>query len=435
MANIVVVGIQWGDEGKGKIVDYLSRYVDIVARYQGGHNAGHTVLLTGNNKSNRQVILHLIPTGILRPGKKCVIGNGVVVDPKALLEEMNMLTGCGIDYAGRLFISHRAHLILPYHRKIEQEEENSSAPLRRIGTTGRGIGPAYVDKMSRSGIMMTDLLDKDLFREKLRLNSISRGLDDERLSEQLTEEYCRYGEQIKPYLADTSALLNQAIDQGESLLFEGAQGTLLDIDHGTYPYVTSSSATAGGACTGTGVGPTKITGALGVVKAYTTRVGHGPFPTELQNEMGEKLRRDGGEYGATTGRPRRCGWFDAVAVRYAVRLNGVEALALTKLDVLDDCPRIKICVGYSWRGETLVSFPDNLAVLQECRPVYEEMPGWLTTTQGISRYSELPERTRNYLQKIQELAGADAALISTGPGREQTILTDNSPLKNWLGIA
>jgi adenylosuccinate synthase len=428
MANIVVLGTQWGDEGKGKVVDLLSEHVDIVARYQGGHNAGHTVMVNG-----RRVILHLIPTGILRPDKKCVIGNGVVVDPKALLEEMDSLRELGINLDRRLFISLRAHLIMPYHRRADQEDGQATG-LRHIGTTGRGIGPAYTDKMARVGIQLGDLLDKELFGEKLSLNLEKRGLNQPEERKRVFSQYMEYANQIGPYLTDTSCFLNQAMDRGERVLFEGAQGTLLDVDQGTYPYVTSSSATAGGACTGLGIGPTRIDGVLGVVKAYTTRVGNGPFPTEMDNQTGEKLRLQGDEYGATTGRPRRCGWFDAVVVKHAVRVSGVESLALTKLDVLDKCPRIKLCIGYEWRGERLGQFPANLRVVQQCKPIYEELPGWMTNTAGIRSIEALPTAARRYLERIQELVGAELALISTGPQREETIINRDSRLTNWLGI-
>ncbi|MBI1864397.1 MAG: adenylosuccinate synthase, partial [Nitrospirae bacterium] len=350
---LVVVGGQWGDEGKGKIVDILSAQADVVARYQGGHNAGHTVILDGD-----PFILHLIPSGILRPETRCVIGSGVVIDPVALLGEMDSLSARGIGINGRLVISARAHLILPYHRAIDKESERIKG-VRKIGTTGRGIGPAYVDKMARVGLRVGDLANPAKFRQRLaanvqEMNVLLKEIYDspETDSEGVAREYLGYGERLAPFIGDTSRILNDAIDSGRAVLFEGAQGTLLDVDHGTYPFVTSSSAAAGGACTGTGVGPTRISAVLGVVKAYTTRVGGGPFPTEISGEEGDAFRERGKEYGATTGRPRRCGWFDAVAARYAVRLNALSCLAVTKLDVLDACRTIKVCVGYRHEGRT-----------------------------------------------------------------------------------
>ncbi len=428
MANIVVLGVQWGDEGKGKIVDLISEHVDIVARYQGGHNAGHTVII-----DDQRVVLHLIPTGILRSGKKCVIGNGVVIDIPALMQEVNDLEKSGVNFEKRLFISDRAHVIMPYHCRADQADKQASG-LQHIGTTCRGIGPAYTDKMARLGIKIGDLLDEELFAEKLKINLENRGLNQPKHFKQVFSQYIEYGRKIKPYIVDVSYYLNQALDSGERVLFEGAQGTMLDVDHGTYPYVTSSNATAGGACTGLGVGPTRIEGVLGVVKAYTTRVGNGPFPTELDDAMGEELRLLGDEYGATTGRPRRCGWFDALVVKHALRINGVESLALTKLDVLDKCRQIKLCVGYEWRNVRLTQFPANISTVQQCKPIYEELPGWLTDTRGISSLEALPAATRKYLDRIQELTGVELGLISTGPRREETIINKNTKFTNWLNI-
>jgi adenylosuccinate synthase len=428
MGNIVVLGVQWGDEGKGKIVDLLSEHVDIVARYQGGHNAGHTVMV-----GEERVVLHLIPTGILRPHKKCILGNGVVIDPRALIEEMTGLQKLGVNFEQRLFISQRAHLIMPYHNRADQKDSQATG-LRHIGTTGRGIGPAYTDKMAREGIQAGDLLNEELFREKLRLNLEKRELNQPSYAEQLFSQYMEYAQKLKPYLADTSCFINDALDKKQRVLFEGAQGTMLDVDHGTYPYVTSSNATAGGACSGLGVGPTRIDGVLGVVKAYTTRVGNGPFPTEIKDQMGEKLRSQGDEYGATTGRPRRCGWFDAIAVRHAVRINGIESLALTKLDVLDKCDRIKICTGYEWQGKRLEQFPANIRVVEQCKPIYEEIPGWMADTRNIDSVDAFPAATRKYLDRIQELTGIELALISTGPHREQTIINKGTKLTSWLDI-
>ncbi len=428
MANIVVLGAQWGDEGKGKIVDLLSEHVDIVARYQGGHNAGHTVI-----DKDQRVILHLIPTGILRQDKKCIIGNGVVIDIPALMQEIQGLQKLGVNFEQRLFISTRAHVIMPYHHRADKKN-NQTTGLRQIGTTGRGIGPAYTDKMARTGIQIGDLLDEELFRDKLKINLENRGLYQPEYSEQLFSQYTEYAKEIKPYLIDVPYFLNQALDRGERVLFEGAQGTMLDVDHGTYPYVTSSNATAGGACTGLGVGPTRIDGVLGVVKAYTTRVGNGPFPSEMDKKTGEEFRQQGDEYGATTGRPRRCGWFDALVVKHAVVVNGIQSLALTKLDVLDKCRQIKLCIGYEWQAERLTQFPANIRIVEQCEPIYEEMPGWMTNTRGISSLEALPSATRRYLDRIQELTGAELALISTGPKREETIINKNTNLADWLGI-
>ncbi len=429
MANIVVIGTQWGDEGKGKIVDYLAKDFDIIARYQGGHNAGHTVFYGG-----QVIILHLVPTGILHAGKKCVIGNGVVVDLKALLNEITALNKFGIRVTGNLFISKRAHLIFPYHRETEKLGEEIKG-RKKIGTTGRGIGPAYTDKVARVGITIADLLDAEILREKLSLNIENKGGTptlDEAYLDKLCQEYSDYGEKIKTYITDTSSLINDAIERGEHILFEGAQGTLLDVDHGSYPFVTSSNTTAGGACVGLGVGPTKIDGVLGVAKAYTTRVGNGPFPTELNDEKGMGLRGFGNEYGATTGRPRRCGWFDAVAVRYAVRINGVEAIAITKLDILDEYETINICSAYEWCGKQLAEFPAETRIMREATPIYEELPGWKSTTRGITSYQQLPAKTKSYLERIGELIGANIALVSTGPRREETIFIANNPFQHWL---
>ncbi|RPJ54496.1 MAG: adenylosuccinate synthase, partial [Acidobacteria bacterium] len=369
MSNIVIVGTQWGDEGKGKIVDLITERFDVVARYQGGHNAGHTVGIEG-----RKYVLHLIPSGILRPGKICVIGNGVVLDPAAFAEEVRTLTSAGIDVTGRLFVSNRAHLIMPYHRAVEKAEENTLK--EKIGTTSRGIGPCYEDKMGRRGIRVADLLYPELFRQKVHANlefknrvlcSVYRAeaLD----ATAIADEYLGMAEQVLPFVTDTAEFLNGAVREGKTILFEGAQGTLLDVDHGTYPFVTSSSATAGGACTGTGIGPSLINGVIGIAKAYTTRVGGGPFPTELTDETGSRIREKGAEYGASTGRPRRCGWFDAVVVRYAALLNDLTTLVITKLDVLDQLEQINICVGYQFRGEKLRFFPTDMSVLNEVKPV------------------------------------------------------------------
>ncbi|HUK55700.1 MAG TPA: adenylosuccinate synthase [Nitrospiria bacterium] len=426
MPALVVVGTQWGDEGKGKIVDLLSERADGVVRYQGGHNAGHTVVL-----GRETFVLHLIPSGILHPRKRCVIGNGVVVDPAALIEEAGHLEKRGIPVRGRLHVSSNAHLIMPYHKAIDKESERLKG-ARRIGTTGRGIGPAYVDKMARIGIRAGDLLEPDLFREKLTANLIEMNFlleqtyKVERFDlEKVYREYMGYADEIREYIVDTIWLLNQWIDEGKRVLFEGAQGTHLDVDHGTYPFVTSSSATAGGACTGTGVGPTRIAAVVGVVKAYTTRVGSGPFPTELKNDTGVQLQERGHEFGATTGRARRCGWFDAVLVRHAVRVNGLTGVAVTKLDVLDACKEINICVGYRYRGITYHDMPSSLTIQESCEPIYETMPAWQCSTTGIQRYEPLPVRAKNYLSRLEELIGCRIFLISTGTKREEAILLDD----------
>lgn len=423
MSNVIVTGAQWGDEGKGKIVDLLTEDADYIVRYQGGHNAGHTIVI-GENK----FVLHLIPSGILRTGKRCVIGNGVVIDPNALLLEIDSLKDRGIEVKDHLFISGRAHIIMPYHCAIEKESEKLKGSLR-IGTTGRGIGPTYADKMARVGIRVVDLVDKEIFRDKLKTNLQEMNYFLERLYsvkgfmlDDVYDEYIGYGERLKEFVADTSLLLHKAMLEGKNILFEGAQGTHLDVDHGTYPYVTSSNATAGGACTGTGVGPTKIDRVVGVVKAYTTRVGSGPFPTELHDETGEYLRKTGKEFGATTGRPRRCGWFDVPATSYAVMVNGFTDIALTKLDVLDSLDEISICVGYEYNGKRYDDMPSELKVLEGCEPVYETMEGWNASTAGISEYNALPDKAKRYIERIQALIGVDINIISTGFRRNETIL-------------
>lgn len=429
MPNIVVVGAQWGDEGKGKIIDILAKDADVVARYQGGHNAGHTVVV-----NDEEYILHLIPSGIIHPGKICMIGNGVVIDPEALIGEIEGLKSRGIAIDNNLFISKNSHLIMPYHCIIDKESERSKS----IGTTGRGIGPAYVDKVARTGIRMSDLLDPQLFREKLELNlsNMNYLLYNVYKSEQLNLEeiyskYMGYAEKIGKYITDVSILINKYIEENSNILFEGAQGTLLDIDHGTYPYVTSSNAIAGGACTGLGIGPTKIDGVLGVSKAYTTRVGSGPFPTELKDKLGNDLRSKGREYGATTGRPRRCGWLDVVVVRYSVIINGMSGIALTKLDILDEYPNIKICVGYKYKGNIYNEMPHESSVLWNCEPVYEEIEGWQESTAGIKRFDSLPDKAKAYIERIEDLIGVSIDIISTSQKREDTIIKQN-PFKDYL---
>lgn len=425
MPNIVVVGAQWGDEGKGKIVDFLTEKADVVARYQGGHNAGHTVVI-----NNEKFILHLIPSGILHSGKICLIGNGVVVDPAALIEEMNGLKKRGIDIDRNLFLSKNAHLIMPYHMAIDEESERSKG-TKKIGTTGRGIGPTYVDKMARIGIRVVDLLYPRVFREKLtaNLSNINNLLEclyraSKFEVEDIYSEYMGYAERLSGYIADTDIIINKMIGENKNILFEGAQGTMLDIDHGTYPYVTSSNAIAGGACTGLGVGPTKITGVLGVAKAYTTRVGGGPFPTEIGGPLGDKLREKGGEFGATTGRPRRCGWLDMVVLRHSARINGLTGLAITKLDILDGLEKIKICTGYRHKGKIHDEFPKEVAVLEECEPLYEEVDGWKESTIGIREFNGLPKAAQSYIRMIEKIIGVEVQMISTGQKRGEIIMLE-----------
>ncbi|MFQ5598892.1 MAG: adenylosuccinate synthase [Nitrospiria bacterium] len=421
--NLVVVGTQWGDEGKGKIVDLLSEEADYVVRYQGGHNAGHTIVI-----GQEAIVLHLIPTGLLQPGKIGVIGNGVVVNPKAFLEEISFLKDRGYSVAGRLFVSEAAHLIMPYHQAIDKESERVKGGMK-IGTTGRGIGPAYSDKMARSGIRIGDLFDRDRFREKLLSNLSDINAILERIyqappfdAEKIFQTHIAYADRIEPYVSDTSLLLNKAIDEGRHLLFEGAQGTHLDVDLGTYPFVTSSNASAGGAATGTGVGPTRLDKVLGVAKAYTTRVGSGPFPSELTDKMGSTLQTLGNEFGATTGRPRRCGWFDAIAVRYAVRVNHITSLAITKLDVLDSLEEIFACIGYEVDGKTVKEMPSTLKQLENCTPILERFDGWKEATHGIRAYDALPKNARIYLEAISERVGCRIDIVSTSSKRGETIV-------------
>ena len=431
--NLAVLGAQWGDEGKGKIVDLLTPSFSIVARYQGGHNAGHTVFVAG-----KKFILRLIPSGILHPGIICVIGNGVVVDPQALFAEIDELSKNGIDVDGRLVISDKAHLILPYHRDLDLLSEARRGE-RKIGTTSRGIGPAYEDKIARRGIRVGDLADAAALEQEVRDNVTARNrlVQDSTMDwRPVLDQLLRYGERIRPWVRDVSLMLAQAMQAGKPVLFEGAQGTLLDIDHGTYPYVTSSNASIGGVCTGLGVGPRAIGGVLGVVKAYTTRVGAGPLPTELSGAMGDRLREGGQEYGAVTGRPRRCGWYDAVAARYGVRINGLDALALTKLDVLDGLHEIPICTAYRSGSRVLTDFPSDLVQLCElaaCEPVYETMPGWSTPTKGVRRFQDLPDRARQYIARLEAVTGVPAAIISTGSERDDTIIREESIVSQWIG--
>jgi len=422
MSVIVVVGAQWGDEGKGKIVDLLSNNFDIVARYQGGANAGHTVII-----HDKKYILHLIPSGILHPQVECVIGNGVVIDPVALMEEIRLLESEGIKVAGRLWISQKAHLIMPYHKLLDTASEEKEG-ANKIGTTGRGIGPAYADKTNRKGIRIVDLLDRETFEQKLRRNVEEKNELLKKIYgklpldvESIIKEYLDFDQIIDPYIKDVSVYLNNAIEQGKSILLEGAQGTLLDVDHGTYPFVTSSNPVSGGACIGVGIGPSKISEVLGVMKAYTTRVGAGPFPTELSDAQGEFLRQEGQEYGATTGRPRRCGWFDAVVARYAIRINGIDSLAITKLDVLDKLESIKVCTGYHYNGKILTEFPTEHRILQNCEPVYETLPGWQQATGQVNDWKDLPIIAREYLEYLESITGAAIKIVSVGSRRNQTI--------------
>ncbi|OGT99799.1 MAG: adenylosuccinate synthase [Geobacteraceae bacterium GWC2_48_7] len=427
MANVVVVGAQWGDEGKGKVVDIYTEYADDIVRYQGGNNAGHT-LVVGNEK----IVLHLIPSGILHEGKRCIIGNGVVLDPEVFIREISKLKESGrISDDSCLLLSESLHLIMPYHKRIDIAREAKSGD-KKIGTTGRGIGPCYEDKIGRRGIRLMDLIRPEVFERKLKeflpeKNFLLEHLLDEAPCDldQIIAEYSAYAEILAKYVADTALVLNKDLRAGKKVLFEGAQGTLLDVDHGTYPFVTSSSTTAGGACTGSGVSPRDINEVIGISKAYVTRVGSGPFPTELLEETGEKIRQIGGEFGATTGRPRRCGWFDAMVIRYSVRINGLTGISLTKLDVLSGFDTIKVCTGYTFKGKMLETLPAALEVFENCVPVYEELPGWSADITGVRTFEELPENARQYVLRLQELAGCPIVMVSVGPRRDQTITLKN----------
>lgn len=439
MANIVVVGAQWGDEGKGKVVDLLTESADVVARFQGGHNAGHTVII-----KNKQFILHVIPSGILHRGKTCIIGNGVVIHPESLIEEIEGLKKRKISIGKNLFISGRAHVIMPYHTVLDSKCEASKGS-NKIGTTGRGIGPAYVDKMSRAGIRMADLMGGNGFRDKLKhnLDEVNFLLEHKYKSRKLSvnkiyNEYMKYAEYLAPYVTDTVVLTNNLMESGKNVLFEGAQGTLLDIDHGTYPFVTSSNACAGGVCTGLGISPVKVDGIVGIVKAYTTRVGEGPFPTELKDELGEELRLKGGEYGATTGRARRCGWLDIVSLRHAIRINGFTGLAITKLDVLDGLDTIKVCESYTYKDPTnscscskkgkacsFTDFPQQADVVEGCEPVYTELKGWEKSTKGVTRLKDLTKKARAYIDYISEKLNVEIDMVSTGQKRDEVVIMKN----------
>jgi len=434
MQNIVVLGAQWGDEGKGKVVDLFAERFDVVARYQGGHNAGHTVFI-GENK----FVLKLIPSGILRPGVQAVIGNGVVIDLAALLEEMAALEAHGIDVDSQLRISNRAHVIFPFHRLVEKMSEARENRIP-IGTTSRGIGPCYEDKTGRRGIRIADLFDAESFRimydtlaEDKNLLAETFHLNEPIDYTQICRQHVEFAARIRPLVCDTAALLAGAMAQGKRILFEGAQGTMLDIDHGTYPFVTSSSAAAGGASTGTGVPPTRIHGIVGVSKAYITRVGSGPFPTESLDGGGELLRREGNEFGAVTGRPRRCGWFDVPLLRYTAMVNGFDTLMITKLDVLDQLEEIPVCTGYRLHGVEVSEMPATYRALEEIEPVYENLPGWFASTRGITRFDDLPDRARAYLRFLEDQTGVEIGGISTGPERNETVIRSGSKLERLIG--
>lgn len=432
MKAIAIVGAQWGDEGKGKVVDYLAGAFDYSARYGGGHNAGHTVII-----NSHRFVLQLIPCGILRAGKKAVIGAGVVVDPAALVAEVDNIKKGGVDVDGRLFLSNRAHLIFPFHRELEKSAEAARGP-HRIGTTSRGIGPAYEDKMARSGLRVCDLMDMERFERKLgrvieEKDALSRACYGQGLDTKgILAEYRELAGRIRGFVTDTSALVNRALVEGKSILFEGAQGTMLDIDHGTYPYVTSSSATAGGACTGLGIAPTRVTGVIGVTKAYTTRVGGGPFPTEMPDLDAQAVRDRGKEYGAVTGRPRRCGWLDLAMLKYAVQVNGINSLVVTKLDVFDTQEEIQVCLGYRYKGSKLEEMPAEVEVLAEVTPEYKTLPGWRQQTDHIRAANELPKAASDYLRFISDSLGVEIGMISTGPERDATIIPPGTKLASWL---
>ncbi|PIV53572.1 MAG: adenylosuccinate synthase [Elusimicrobia bacterium CG02_land_8_20_14_3_00_37_13] len=422
MSTLVIIGTQWGDEGKGKVVHFLGKYADYVVRYQGGNNAGHTIIFEG-----KPFVLHLIPSGIVLPRKMCLIANGVVIDPESLYEEVELLKTKKINIKNRLFVSESAHIILPYHRYLDELREKSRI---RIGTTRRGIGPAYADKVVRIGIRVCDFLDKEIFFSLLDNNLkekdplLKKLCAPKSIRQNIVRNYEKLKNFLKPLAVDTGILLEKAIRENKNVLFESAQGTLLDLDFGTYPYVTSSNPVAGGVCTGAGVGPTKIDEVIGIVKAYTTRVGGGPFPTELKDKTGEYLWERGLEYGATTGRPRRCGWFDSVIVRHSVRINGIERLALTKLDCLEGMDRLKICVAYKYKNKIIKEFPYSRHVQRDCKPVYIEMEGFKGNIHGMTKYSQLPLNARRYIEKLEELVNAKISIVSLGRTREETIIKD-----------
>ncbi|MBU0484783.1 MAG: adenylosuccinate synthase [Proteobacteria bacterium] len=428
MANVVIVGTQWGDEGKGKIVDILTQYADFVVRFQGGNNAGHTLVVDG-----KKFIFHLIPSGILYENKKCIIGNGVVIDPGVLLDEMQKLSDQDLPVTpGRLTISHNAHLIMPYHKLLDGCSETNKKEGDKIGTTGRGIGPCYGDKILRCGIKAGEILDKDLFRDKLKENIAEKNfLFTEKYNmppikfEEIYSQFTDYAEKMAPFIGNVSVELEQARKAGKHILFEGAQGTQLDIDHGTYPFVTSSNTVAGNACTGSGFGPSHIDCVIGILKAYTTRVGEGPFPTELFDATGDELQKKGGEFGATTGRKRRCGWLDAILAQEAVRLNGINGLAITKLDVLSGQDTLKIATSYSHDGKNYTAMPGNIRTVEKLKPNYEEIPGWQEEISQVRSVEDLPRKARDYVKRIEDLTETPAYLLSVGPDREETMLLKN----------
>jgi adenylosuccinate synthase len=434
MGNVIILGSQWGDEGKGKIVDLFSDRFDIVARYQGGHNAGHTVFI-----GEKKFVLKLIPSGILRPGKQAVIGNGLVIDPLALLSEIDSLESVGIEVSKSLLISNRAHVLFPSHRMMERMSEGRVGRVS-IGTTSRGIGPCYEDKIARRGIRIADLVNPDIFRpqfdsvmEEKAVIAKALGIYEELDLPAIRDQYEAFADRIRPMVRDTATFLNHAIAAGKQVLFEGAQGTMLDIDHGTYPFVTSSSATAGGACTGTGVPPTRINGVIGVSKAYITRVGGGPFPTEALDGAGDDIRKRGNEFGAVTGRPRRCGWFDAPLLRYTAMVNGFDSIVVTKLDVLDSFDRIPVCVGYRIGTQEICDMPPTVTEIEKLEPVYECLPGWQSSTFGVDSYDALPAKAKDYLAFLENKTGVEVGCISTGPERNQTIVRPGSRFAQLVG--
>ncbi|HYO82207.1 MAG TPA: adenylosuccinate synthase [Bryobacteraceae bacterium] len=433
MSNLIVLGAQWGDEGKGKMVDLFSEHFDIVARYQGGHNAGHTVYI-----GDRKYVLKLIPSGILRKGVQAIIGNGVVIDPAALIEEMDTLTAAGVDVASQLAISNRAHVIFPFHRLAERISENREDRVA-IGTTSRGIGPAYEDKIGRRGIRIADLLDRESFDALYSNLSADKatvaaafGIGHDLDFKQIEQQYREFAARIAPLVRDTCYVLNRAMQEGRSVLFEGAQGTMLDVDHGTYPFVTSSSATAGGACTGSGIPPTAIDGVIGVSKAYITRVGAGPFPSEDHGEAGEMIRKAGKEFGSVTGRPRRCGWFDVPLLRYTAMVNGFDSLILTKLDVLDTLAEIPVCTGYQLDGKAVDEMPATSQGLERLQPVYQSLPGWQRSTHGISDFGKLPPQAQDYVKFLEDRSGVEVGCVSVGPERTETMVLQGSKLEALL---
>ncbi|TFB21128.1 adenylosuccinate synthase [Filobacillus milosensis] len=426
MTTAVIVGTQWGDEGKGKITDFLAQQASVIARYQGGDNAGHTIKF-----KNKTYKLHLIPSGIFNADKVCILGNGMVINPNKLLEEMDYVKGNGMSLA-QLKISNRAHVIMPYHIELDHLQEESKGKDKQIGTTKKGIGPAYSDKINRLGIRMTDLLDQEVLKEKIEQQVQDKNIWFEKVYgvekvnvEKVYDQYIELGQQLKPYITDTSQLLDKQIDQNEHILFEGAQGVMLDIDQGTYPYVTSSNTSAAGVASGSGIGPNRIEKVVGVCKAYTTRVGDGPFPTELHDEIGEQIRDVGNEYGTTTGRARRVGWFDTVVVRHSKRVSGMTDLSLNCLDVLSGLDQLKVCVGYDYNGEQIDTYPASQQILKECQPIYETMPGWTEDISHVRSFEELPQNAQNYVKRIEELVGVTISIFSVGPDREQTVILQN----------